>query len=122
MLALFIAVSFALALVVWAERHPPSGTATTTASPVADLAAARRSPAASAAAVEDLPRIRGFRPGDVIELEIIGPLPRPEDLRFDQVGHDARMLLDDLPALIFEGVPVRHLRPAQIRFRSPQAA
>ncbi|KQB11648.1 hypothetical protein H9N28_15380 [Rhodobacter capsulatus] len=120
MLGLFIAVSFALALVVWAERHPPSGTA----SPVADLAAARRSPAAAAAAaaVEDLPRIRGFRPGDVIELEIIGPLPRPEDLRFDQVGHDARMLLDDLPALIFEGVPVRHLRPAQIRFRSPQAA
>ena len=120
MLALFIAVSFALALVVWAERHPPSGTATTTASPVADLAAARRSPAA--AAVEDLPRIRGFGPGDVIELEIIGPLPRPEDLRFDQVGHDARMLLDDLPALIFEGVPARQLRPAQIRFRSPQAA
>ncbi|TKD21786.1 hypothetical protein FBT96_07690 [Rhodobacter capsulatus] len=121
MLALFIAVSFALALVLWAERQPPSGTATTpTANPVADLAAARRSPAA--AAVEDLPRIRGFRPGDVIELEIIGPLPRPEDLRFEQVGCDARMLLDDLPALIFEGVPVHHLRPAQIRFRSPQAA
>lgn len=117
MLALFIAVSAALALVVWAEwRDPSLPRAQTAARPAT---AGSPVPAAFAG---DLPRIIGFRPGDVIELEIEGPLPRPEELHFDQIGQDARLVLDGQPALIFEGVPARTLRPAQIRFRSPQAA
>jgi len=161
MLALFIAVSCALALVVWGEwrsqRIPaaqsvppvaPDHTIAAAAAPMTapaapaqpaptedqdDLILARLAqmlaePQVAAPApvptpvAEDLPRISGFRPGDVIELEIEGPLPRPEDLRFEQVGRDARMILEGLPTLIFEGVPARHLRPSHIRFRSPQAA
>ncbi|PYF09303.1 hypothetical protein C8J30_10949 [Rhodobacter viridis] len=176
MLALFIAVSCALALVVWAEWRsqripttksvppvapdhaiaataapmtPPAAPAPPPATkdqddlilarlaqmlaepvlvpptpvPAAPVAPQAPAPAPVATTVaEDLPRISGFRPGDVIELEIEGPLPRPEDLRFEQVGRDARMILEGLPALIFEGVPARALRPSHIRFRSPQAA
>ena len=166
MLALFIAASSALALVVWAELRtqstlpsqnpsrpvapapeavcamsavtacdptPPATTEEADAAilarlaqllaepaPLAPIAAAQPAPAPVVA--EDLPRVAGFRPGDVLELEIEGPLPRPEDLRFEQVGRDARLLLEGLPALIFEGVPARHLRPSHIRFRGPQAA
>ncbi|WP_444452748.1 hypothetical protein ACTTAI_17330 [Rhodobacter capsulatus] len=155
MLALFIAVSCALALVLWAEwRGQPVLAAQATPATAASAAVAPTSPAddphdviltrlaqmlaepevvakpvapqapgpVATPVAEDLPRISGFRPGDVIELEIEGPLPRPEDLRFEQVGRDARMILEGLPTLIFEGVPARHLRPSHIRFRSPQAA
>ena len=160
MLALFMAVSCALALVLWADwqaqaarcpavPHAAAGApnAANASAPVpqaplpqppaqpaaedADASLLARvmhslaepaSPAGTAAAAEDLPRITGFGPRDVLDLEITGPLPQPEDLRFEQIGRDAMMLLEGQPMVIFEGVPARHLRPSHIRFRSPQAA
>ncbi len=177
MVALFLAVSTAVALVLWAELGPAVSTrqrARATPAPLPELAplaprarhaapsAAGNSPAAAATADEDaaviarlsrllaepvppappragaaakpapvplpepaagdLLRIAGFRPGDVIELELEGPAPRPEDIRFEQIGRDTRVLIDGFPALIVARAPARMLSPAAFRFRSPRAA
>lgn len=71
---------------------------------------------------DDLPRVSGYRPGDVIELELEGPVPRLEDIRFEQAGRDTRVLIEGLPALVVQRVRAHALSPAMFRFRSPQLA
>lgn len=78
--------------------------------------------AASAAADAELPRVTGYRPGDVIELELEGPAPRREDIRFEQAGKDTRVVIEGFPALILARAQARNLTPAIFRFRSPQLA
>lgn len=135
MLALFIALSCAVCLVLWAEfgsktrktiskgQEPASVVPFEELRAVARKTLARRgvtpaTPPASAPALpaEDLPRITGFRPGDVIELSIEGPLPRPGEMRIEQVGRDTRVLIAGLPPLIFERTRARSLRYGTIRF------
>ncbi|SOB94476.1 hypothetical protein [Rhodobacter maris] len=100
MLALFIALIFSVGLVLLAEwRAEP------------------RAAAPKAAPAPDLPRITGFSPGDVIELAIDGPLPRPEDLVIEQIGTDAQVSLDGTPTLIIEATQVQSLAVGAIRFR-----
>lgn len=70
----------------------------------------------------ELPRITGYRPGDVIELELEGPAPRGEDIRFEQSGKDTRVVIEGFPALILARAQARSLTPAIFRFRSPQLA
>lgn len=70
----------------------------------------------------ELPRITGYRPGDVIELELDGPAPRREDIRFEQTGKDTRVVIEGFPALILARAQARNLTPAIFRFRSPQLA
>jgi len=77
---------------------------------------------ASAEIDTDLPRVTGYRPGDVIELELEGPAPRGEDIRFEQTGKDTRVLIEGFPALILARAQARNLTPAIFRFRSPQLA
>ncbi|MFD2174583.1 hypothetical protein [Rhodobacter lacus] len=150
MLALFIALSFAVGLVLWAEvraepkterkrektAEPAPQTAPGSGAPVASLE--RPEPDADAAVMAQLarllaepapphlgatlPRITGFCAGDVIELAIEGPLPRPEDLHIEQIGPDAQVSLDGTPALIIEATRAQSLAPGAIRFRPAKAA
>jgi len=157
MLALFLALSVALALLIWAEAEPARRStrqmrATKTAPdlPVLPLAQARKHPApvpqAPAAApprteadtrvIErvmehlgalpakqvSLPRITGFAPGDVIEIEIEGPLPRSDDIAFRQIGRDAELIIEGVPTLVFENMTARSLSAAALRFRRLRAA
>lgn len=167
MVALFLAVSLALALVLWAELGPPAQVrrdlraATKDASDGAAIAplsgrAGRRepgsmtqpairadladdlfmarlaalmaqpeaapAPAPAPAAANDLPVVLGYRPGDVIELELEGPAPRPEDITFRQLGRDTQVMIEGFAALVVARAPARSLSPAMFRFRSPRAA
>ncbi|MBZ4023866.1 hypothetical protein CKO11_15545 [Rhodobacter sp. TJ_12] len=147
MLALFIALSCAIALVLWAEWHPSPSARRSAPAPVAPLSQARQTPppapkAPEPATEEDdaimarvaqilttpepvptpLPRVTGFCPGDVIELEIEGPLPRAEDLRIDQIGPDARLVIEGFPALIIEATHAATLPLSAFRFRGQRAA
>lgn len=174
MLALFLALTVAVVLLLWAELGPtfaPHAKAAPKATEVAELPpfedvvqrreaalpaaaapqaepvaapegddavmariaamlaepAAAPAPAAPAPAPETarantaedpLPRIGGFTPGDVIELEFEGPAPRAEDIRFEQAGRDVRVLIEGIPALILARAKATSLTPEIFRFRS----
>lgn len=173
MVALFLAVSLALALVLWAELGPPAQARRDLRAatkglpdgpPIAPLSdrASRRGPGAEVskagpeddpvmarlaallaqpepaapkpapapaptaapppAAAEGLPVVLGYRPGDVIELELEGPAPRPEDITFRQLGRDTQVMIEGFAALVVARAPARSLSPAIFRFRSPRAA
>lgn len=145
MFALFLALTAALGLLLWAEVSPTKAQARTKAAPQSapvpafeTLIAARAQAtlleeddttlmARLAALFDDpeaeaLPQIAGYRPGDVIELELDGPAPRAEDIAFEQAGHDTRVLIEGFPALVVQRVRAATLSPAVFRFRSPQLA
>lgn len=79
-------------------------------------------PPAPAAALDDLPSVRNFGPGDVLELELDGPAPQARDITFTQSGPDVLVTIWDEPALRIEGATASALTPAILRFRSPRAA
>lgn len=90
--------------------------------PPAAAAAPAEAPAPTAPTpAEALPRIDGFRPGDMIELDLVGPAPRAEDIRFEQFGRDVRVVIEGEPALILAQARVRNLGPEIFRFRSLSA-
>lgn len=159
MFALFLALTAALGLMLWAEvspvgwrpraarskaapedapvppldpraaerthPSPPPATADDDAAVMARLAALLEEPEAAPAApaaTDDLPLISGYRPGDVIELELEGPAPRAEDIAFEQAGQDTRVLIEGFPALVVQRARAATLSPTIFRFRGPQLA
>ncbi|MGD9916745.1 MAG: hypothetical protein AB7U46_01915 [Paenirhodobacter sp.] len=175
MFALFLALTVAVALLLWAELGPSFGPRAKTAPKAAEVAdlphfedvvQRQKAPAAAESQAEPLatpegddavmariaamlaepaaappaptpvapvatpetaresttedplPRIGGFAPGDVIELELEGPAPRAEDIRFEQAGRDVRVLIEGIPALILARAKATSLTPEIFRFRS----
>ncbi|PTV95826.1 hypothetical protein C8J27_103154 [Rhodobacter aestuarii] len=129
MFALILSLSCAIVIVLWVElrrlfaRRAAQYQAFEPLEPLKPRRSARLRAAPSARRVEDvpleaLPRITGFRPGDEIELAIEGPVPRAEDLQFEQIGRDVRLLIEGFPAVIVEATHAALLHPAVIRFRS----
>ena len=165
MIALFLALTAAVALLLWAEIGPSfaarrakpeaaPAAAPDAVAPLEELVSARNAPeearapapavaddeavmariaaifadpepaappapvAAAPEPVEELPRISDFQPGDVIELELEGPAPRAEDIRFEQAGRDTRVLIEGIPALILARAKAASLGPEIFRFRS----
>jgi len=65
-----------------------------------------------------LPHVRGFAPGVLLELELDGPAPAAAAIRFEQVGGDVRVLIEDTPVLLIEDTLAAELSPETFRFRS----
>lgn len=142
LLLLFIALGGALALLAWAElapsRRPQEQTSPPPArnAPPAEAAdapppedahdtvlarvAAGLAPAEAEADDTDatLTRVRGFAPGDLLELELDIPTPAPEEIRFEQAGPHARVLIAGAPVLLIEDTVAAGMTPAIFRFRS----
>lgn len=142
LLLLFIALGGALALLSWAElapsrraqeqtppppaRNAPPAEAADTPPPedahdtVLALVAAGLAPAEAEADDTDatLTRVRGFAPGDLLELELDIPIPAPEEIRFEQAGPHARVLIAGAPVLLIEDTVAARLTPEIFRFRS----
>ena len=71
----------------------------------------------------DLPRISGFKPGDRITLELDGPAPRPDAVRFVPAcsGPHAIALIADEPVLLIEQTDAATLQPNVLSFRASAA-
>ena len=142
LLLLFIALGGALALLAWAElapsrraqeqappppaRNAPPAEAADAPPPeeahdtVLARVAAGLAPAEAEADDTDAPltRVRGFAPGDLLELELDIPIPAPEEIRFEQAGPHARVLIAGAPVLLIENTVAAGMTPAIFRFRS----
>lgn len=144
LLLLFIALGGALALLAWAELAPsrraqeqaPAPPPPARNAPPAEAAdapppedahdtvlarvAAGLAPAEAEADDTDatLTRVRGFAPGDLLELELDIPIPAPEEIRFEQAGPHTRVLIAGAPVLLIEDTVAARLTPEIFRFRS----
>ncbi|RWR51015.1 hypothetical protein EOW65_05520 [Sinirhodobacter ferrireducens] len=140
LLLLFFALGATLALLTWAELSsgrrdtpPPSAGAPTPAGPAPadapktgarETGLARITAGAADPEAEDGPpdaaltHVRGFAPGDLLELELDIPAPAAEQIRFEQAGPHARVLIAGAPVLLIEDTEAASLTPAIFRFRS----
>lgn len=146
LLILFIALGGVLALLSWAELAPsrrvqdrtpapppPAGDTPPAEPPEAlppedahDVVLARvaagLAPTEVVAEADEpdaaLTRVRGFAPGDLLELELDSPTPAPGEIRFEQAGPHARVLIADAPVLLIEDTEAASLTPAIFRFSS----
>ncbi|RBP94305.1 hypothetical protein DFO80_104140 [Rhodobacter sp. 140A] len=134
LLVLFFALGATLALLTWAELSsgrrdipPPSAIAPAPADApktgAGETGLARITAGPADPEAEDGPpgaaltRVRGFAPGDLLELELDIPIPAPEEIRFEQAGPHARVLIAGAPVLLIEDTEAASLTPAIFRFR-----
>lgn len=134
LLLLFFALGATLALLTWAElssgrRDTPPPSAGAPAPAAAPKTGARETGLARITAgpadpeAEDGPpgaaltRVRGFAPGDLLELELDIPAPAADEIRFEQAGPHARVLIAGAPVLLIEDTEAASLTPAIFRFR-----
>ncbi|KEO52983.1 hypothetical protein [Thioclava pacifica] len=96
-------------------EEPASAAPEAAAAPAAETAPPQRS-------FPELPVIEGFAPGDVIALELIGPAPRPEDIRFSPCANGALVEIEGEPALIIADAAPEVLGPGILQFRAHVAA
>lgn len=135
LLVLFFALGATLALLTWAELSsgrrdtpPPSSVAPAPADTpktgARETGLARITAGPADPEAEDGPpgaaltRVRGFAPGDLLELELDIPIPAPEEIRFEQAGPHARVLIAGAPVLLIEDTIAAGLTPAIFRFRN----
>ncbi|WP_295534797.1 hypothetical protein [uncultured Thioclava sp.] len=94
---------------------------------MARIAAMLDSPEAESDLAEDeadLPRITGFTLGDQIVLEMDGPAPHRNDIRFApaQSGPHTIALIADEPILLIENIEAAQLTPEVVSFRAQAVA
>lgn len=118
MLALFLTLSVALALLVWGEIDTPRPVTVAPAPPQMPAPAPLRRPGRRHTPSEPPLRLTDFTPGDLIELELPGPAPHPEDICFMPLpSGDTRVQIAGEDVLILSGVDAATLSPAIFRFR-----
>ena len=86
-------------------------------------AVSAREPAPVHDADDDLPRIDDLAPGERLELELDGPAPRRESIRFEQVQgrRRTRVVIEDEAILILDNTDAASLTPDLFQFRAPRA-
>ncbi|MCE5973573.1 hypothetical protein LZA78_08790 [Sinirhodobacter sp. WL0062] len=86
-------------------------------------AALAQQPASVHDADDDLPRIDDLAPGERLELELDGPAPRRESIRFEQVQgrRRTRVVIEDEAILILDNTDAASLTPDLFQFRAPRA-
>ena len=86
-------------------------------------AVAIQEPAPVHDADDDLPRIDDLAPGERLELELDGPAPRRESIRFEQVQgrRRTRVVIEDEAILILDNTDAASLTPDLFQFRAPRA-
>jgi hypothetical protein len=101
----------------------PAGTGDADADVMARIEAMLDAPEPQTDLTDDLPRITDFAPGDKIALELEGPAPRPEDIRFeaDATRRHAIALIADAPVVLIENTDPATLTPAVLTFRAHAA-
>ncbi|WP_263848546.1 hypothetical protein [Sedimentimonas flavescens] len=89
--------------------------------PAATVAAQDLAPTCDAD--DDLPRIDDLAPGERLELELDGPAPRRESIRFEQVQgrRRTRVVIEDEAILILDNTDAASLTPDLFQFRAPRA-
>lgn len=125
MLALFITLSAALSLLVWGEIGSARPAAMTVAQPQMPAPGPLRRPGRKADPQPPQPllRLTDFTPGDLIELELPGALPRADDIHFVPLpGGDTRVQIAGEDVLILAGVDATILSPDIFRLRRLSAA
>jgi hypothetical protein len=88
----------------------------------AELSPETKTAAPAARSFPELPVVEGFEPGDIILLELIGPAPRREDIRFRPCANGALVEIEGEPALIIASTAPEALDPGILQFRAHAAA